>query len=371
MGLIGMLVREVITLVSEFKSKKKLENQLGRKVETRDIYSLGVNLEAAEASPPPPNGQSQFAPPNAPPLQPAGTPAKSKGKLLIFGFLGCGTLLILGLGVVGLFVMTMSEDTYNRLNPFTPKTPVAAFPPAIGDYKVSTAPHYDRTFSDICKCNYFYGSYLKGNNYVSYKVYEFKTEADAKSYLNGKSFIGGGPRMEQVSDSRFVAISKDRGDATIAETLGKDLIVIAANNPADAIGFENALPYSAFGVQPPPVRVADGLADDAMQITTLIEEYKRDKKAAQTKYEGKTLLLTGSVVVVNTDTKDKPYLAFQIPGSKPTIDSMVICSFTPGEISKVAATKTGTYVRFRGKVNMNTELLDIMTVDDCKFEPTK
>jgi hypothetical protein len=371
MGLLGMLIREVITLGSELKSKNKLEKQLGRKVEKRDIYSLGANLEAAEANAPP-NPQFQFAaPPMAPQQQTFPPAAKSKTKFIILGIIGIAAVLLFVFGIAALYVMMLSENDYNRLNPFTPKPPAGAFPASIAEYNRSDEINYSRSYSQICSCSYFSSTYRKGDHNVNYTFYKFKTEAEAKSYLNRKDFIGGTKRMEQVSDSRFVAIDKERGSAVIALTAATNLIVISANKPNEAIAFENALPFSAFGAAQPPTRIADGLEDTAVQTTTLIEEFKRDKTAAKTKYDGKTFLLTGTVIVTNADQKDKPYLGFQIPNTKPTLETMIVCSFTPAESSKVANTKTGTIVRFRGKVKVNTELIDIVTVEDCRFEPDK
>ncbi|MEP6902024.1 MAG: hypothetical protein ABJA66_09755, partial [Actinomycetota bacterium] len=89
------------------------------------------------------------------------------------------------------------------------------------------------------------------------------------------------------------------------------------------------------------------------------------------KYDGKVLLLTGTVVVIGTEKKDQPYLAFQLPNTKPGIDTMIIGTFRAAELAKVANTKTGAIVRFQGKINMSTPLLDIVTIEDCKFEPDK
>lgn len=137
---------------------------------------------------------------------------------------------------------------------------------------------------------------------------------------------------------------------------------------ADVVDFENNLPYAAFGVEKPAAQTVDAYKEQAVSVNTLLEEFNRDKAAAQNKYDGRFIKLTGVVAGSGETKKGDAFLAFQLPNAKTPVGNTLACSFASSERINVAKTKSGDTVQFRGKVKMKNTLLDVPIVEECIFD---
>ncbi|MBP7374852.1 MAG: hypothetical protein KA956_00105 [Pyrinomonadaceae bacterium] len=243
--MLGVVIRWIIGSIRDLVARKSLEDKLGRKVASHEIFSLGANIEAAEIT-----QQASSDPPQPlPPPQPM-----SRNTKIALASVATGFLFLAGVGVLFVVVMMMPEATYNRLNPFTPKAPAGAFPVAIAGFERATEPLYEKP-----RDSEYYGfkTYFKrGQRSISYALYVFKSQEGPKKRMDGRYFVGGVPIVKEKTDSRTVIVDKENGRTTIELTNGNSLIHLSAGNLADAIEFENALPYAALGLEQPPPRFA-------------------------------------------------------------------------------------------------------------------
>jgi hypothetical protein len=371
MSLFGLLGGEAKERAQDYLAKRRLEKKLGRKVADHELYSLSSHIEAEENAPrtepqaqPMQFPQGQFTQQQFQPGQIAmGSvqPKSLKRKVLVFGILAGIAFLLVG----GFFVISMSETTYNRLNPFTPKPPAGAFPATIAGYSLSEEPMY-KSYRSYCECYGFTAKYKKGNESIYYNLYDFKTPGNAKKHLDNRYFIGGVPRIAEQTESRQVIIDSEHGNATIQFVAGKLLIYFGHSKPNEAINFENNLPYAALGMAQPPQRSADNLKEQPVEALTILEEFNRDRKAAETKYHAKLLLFSGTVAGTGKTEKGVPFIAIQKPGTKAGMDSVLSCSFVAGDAAKVAQLKNGETVQFRGKVNTKLPI-NMVIIEDCRI----
>lgn len=242
--MLGAAVRWIIQTIQEFAAKRRLESKLGRKVRTDEIYSIGANIEAEEVN------RSPFAPRTEPE---AVEPMSSGTKKVLIAVGACVAILVIG-GVLAVAVAIMPDDTYNRLNPFTPKTPIETFPSTIAVFERTREPKFRR----LSGAEYYeFGtSYSRDSRTVNYTLYVFDDEASAIKRMVERYFVGGVPVVKEKSDTRIVIIDKETRRASIQFTNGKELIHINSSKIEDAIEFENAIPYTALGMAQPPKRVA-------------------------------------------------------------------------------------------------------------------
>jgi hypothetical protein len=198
-------------------------------------------------------------------------------------------------------------------------------------------------------------------------LYDFKTPENAKKHLEGRYFIGGGPRIAEQTESRDVIIYRESDSATIQFVAGKLLIYFGPINLNEAINFENNLPYAALGIAQPPPRSADNVKEQPILALTVLDDFNRDRKAAEAKYHGEFFLFSGTVAGTGKTEKGVPFIAIQKPGTKVGMDSVLSCSFVVGDAAKIAQLKNGETVQFRGKVNTKLPINMVM-IEDCRLE---
>jgi hypothetical protein len=78
----------------------------------------------------------------------------------------------------------------------------------------------------------------------------------------------------------------------------------------------------------------------------LASEYKSNEVAADAKYKGKVVIVSGTVQDIGKDVMDDAYI---IIGGEKLLDS-VQCFFTEGQQSSVARLSKGQHVRVKGEV---------------------
>lgn len=152
MSLLGLLLREAKNKAQEYQAQSDLEEKLGRKVGKHEIYSLGANLESAA-----PRKEQTNQDLSSPQL--ADEPKKRSRKFII---LAVAALLIVS--AAGLYVMSMSDYQYYRINPFTPKpTAAEAIPKTAAGYGIKEEPTYYASYlAKDCNCNAFKAEYYLG-----------------------------------------------------------------------------------------------------------------------------------------------------------------------------------------------------------------
>ena len=249
--------------------------------------------------------------------------------------------------------------------------PRGAFPQQIGTFQRDGEVHvYDteNLFSALYKS--------PDGSSVGYKLYETKSPEEAtrdlqseKSWPSSIAHSEESVQTVQESDSRFVDVEQSRGTVIIGQTYGPRLIEIQAPSPATAIEFENNLPYAALGISQPVKHTADEIKVTPVSVLRMLDEFNKDPTAAKKKYNGKVFLLTGTVAGSGKDKKGEPFLAFQRPGTEPSMETNVGASFEKSEETKVLAIKNGEEVRFKGKVSFEERMgLRLLTVVTCRLQ---
>lgn len=274
--------------------------------------------------------------------------------------------------------MIMPQSQYDQLNPFTPKPPAETIPKVSAGYNLKQEPTYYSSYtSEDCKCNafkaeYYFGGKLYDKKHISYNLYNFKSPDEARKYFTDHytpaNVTGKTVELKEKSDSRLAVQNMETGGMTIYLTTGQYVIRLSGSDASDVIAFENNLPYTAFGVEKPLAQSADAFKEQTVSAITLLEEFNRDKVAAQNKYHGRFMKLTGVAAGSGTAKNGAPFLAFQLPNTKNPVGSTLACSFLPAEKERVVKTQNGETVQFRGRVNMKNPILDIPIVEECKFD---
>jgi hypothetical protein len=351
MALLRLLLGGAREQYRENKAKRELEAKLGRKVDKSELYSLGAQMEVAEVTPAAPAVSAAPA-----------RPMSRTTKRVVLAGVAALVLVVAGYVVVE----SMSEETWNHLNPFAPKLPQGAFPAAVAGYRKEPQTYYtDRRSYGY---GYEFQTYYKSDDgrLVKYSLIDYGSPDMAKKGVQRKGYLGGSGKVLQQEDGRIVASDPYNGGTIIADALGTRMVQLASSRPQDAVEFENSLPYAALGVSRPPQRSAAGV-DEVIPALSLLDEFQRDKAAAVKKYDGKTFLFVGNVAGVSKTAKGQPLVALQKEGEKLSLKSTVACAFQPSEDAKVSALKKGQAAHFRCRVDY-TELLDIFTLEDCKLE---
>jgi hypothetical protein len=88
----------------------------------------------------------------------------------------------------------------------------------------------------------------------------------------------------------------------------------------------------------------------ALPAMTLLSEYQKDSAAADRKYKGTTVLISGAVEAVGKSKKGIPFVGFMRAGAKNPAGEMVVCNFDPGQESAVLGLKKGQQVKLKGRV---------------------
>ena len=101
-------------------------------------------------------------------------------------------------------------------------------------------------------------------------------------------------------------------------------------------------------------------------VMTILDEYKRDSAAADKKYKGQTLLVSGTVETTGKSKKGIPFVGFQKPGAASPTGTMVVCSFNVKQADRVSTLKKGQEVKLKGRVQ--GELVGNVMLEDCVLQ---
>ena len=367
MGILRLLFRGGREFIQEQSAKRDLERKLGRKVSKDELYSLGSHLDAA--SPGAPQMPLQSTPrESAVPFADAKPPMKTTTKLVIAGIL----VMVFGvLGVAG-YVATMSQSQFNRLNPFTPKPSPDDFPATAGRFARASDPEYINGSYGALK-EYFY-SYYKAPDAPNLKltIAHFKTPDEANSALEAKrKQLKAEKGYQYVDDTgaRFAAVWLKDGSALVIWTDGTKLKYLSGAPQKPLYEFEGLLRNTA------PAPVVDVKLDESgtmpgantvglsVTVLELLDDYKKDAAAADKKYKGKTITVTGTVEVAEKDKTGKPMIGFMRPGATAPKDGMVVCSFEKSQETIISKVKKGEMVMLKGRVFGN--IVFSVMLDNC------
>lgn len=355
MGILGMLIRGTIEAVQNKRAKNDLEGKLGRSVTKEEQYSLGSHLQAAQ-----PNVQNapMISTPreSSTPFADAKPPMKTLTKLLLIGI---PLLLIGGLFVTFLF-LSMSERTYNRLNPYTPKPPEGVFPADVGGFKMEQKPDYNKP-TTYKPATWFNGEYKKDAGTVRYNVSVYNSEAEtADAYNKIKDSIKDSDhgKVVEKGDNRIAFAALSGWNSYVYFKDGKYLKTIDSYNQKDALDFEGFLKN-----QPPQAitmlneaelkQNALGTKSDVVTVLQLLDDYKKDDAAADKKYKDKVIKIAGKVEFSDRDKAGQWMIGFLRPGATKATDGMVVASFEKAKELPVTALKKGDNVTLQCKVSMN------------------
>ncbi len=381
MGILGFLIRAIKEAVQEKSAKNSLEDKLGRKVTTNELYSLGSHLNAAE-----PNAVQQpmqSTPREASvPFGDAKPPMKTLTKLLLIGI---PLLLLVAFGV-SVFVAMMPQRTFNRLNPFTPKPPEGTFPTSVGTYNLDHAPDYVAP-SSYNPVTHFESEYVSGAENIRYTLWVYNSEAEMNADFEKRKKSAGGAsangKVVDNSDTRYAVAAMSGWDSSIIFKDGIYIKQIKAYRQQPTLDFEgflkNAPPAQAvtFNVSElsKPVTNSNSSSNksntnssstsssSSVTVGQLLEEYKSNPAAADQKYKGKTITFSGTAEFADKDKKGNPMVGFMKPGSTKPTDGMVACSFDKSQEAAVLKIKKGDLVKLQGKVSMS--LMGSLIIENC------
>jgi hypothetical protein len=365
MGILGLLFRGAREVVQEQSAKRDLERKLGRKVSKDELYSLGSHLDAADPSAA--NMPLKSTPRESTvPFGDAKPPMKTLTKLLLIGI----PLLLFGVvGAVG-YVAIMPEYQFNRLNPFTPKPPAGTFPSQLGAFNLKESPDWHKAAS-YNPVEYWEGTYTNGANYITYKLWDCKSEAELLSAFEKqkKSVVPSGKyKITDDGAFRYALVTYPGMTTYVLFMDGLRLIQVGGSAQKPVLEMEGLL-KNAPPVEMTPINVsemeASNPAGDNLSVTVLhlLDDYKKDAAAADKKYKGKTITVSGTVEVADKDKSGKPMIAFMRPGATAPKDGMVVCSFEKSQQASVSAIKKGDTVRLQGRVFGN--IVFSVMLDNC------
>lgn len=361
MGILGLIFRAVREAVQEKSAKNSLEDKLGRKVSTNDLYSLGAHLDASQ-----PTNVVQQPMQSTPreasvPFGDAKPPMKTRTKLLLIGI----PLLFLGLLFVSAFVAMMPERTYNRLNPFTPKPPEGAFPAKVGAYNLDITDYIAP--SSYNPVTHFESEYKSGSETVRYTLWVYNSEAEMNADFEKRKKAAGGAsengKVVDNSDTRYAVAAMSGWTNAVVYKDGNYIKQITAYRQQPALDFEgflkNAPPAQASTFNVSELKSANNTNsssstnNSSVTVGQLLEEYKKDAAAADKKYKNKTITISGTAEFADKDKKGNPMVGFMKPGSTKPADGMVVCSFDKSQEAAVLKIKKGDAVKLQGKVIAN------------------
>jgi len=380
MGILGFLFRAVKEAVQEKSAKNSLEDKLGRKVTTNELYSLGSHLDAAQ-----PNAQPMpliSTPREASvPFGDAKPPMKTTTKLLLIGI---PLFLLVAFGVSA-FVAIMPERTFNRLNPFTPKPPEGTFPAKLGSYDLDKIDYIAP--SSYNPITHFESEYKSGAETVRYTLWVYNSEAEMNAdFDKRKKYVGGSSANGKIvdnSDTRYAVAATSGWDSSVVFKDGVYIRQIRAYRQQPTLDFEGFL-KNAPPVQAVTFNVADlskpatnsnsstnksntnsssTSSSSSLTVGQLLEEYKSNPSAADQKYKGKTITFSGTAEFADKDKKGNPMVGFMKPGSTKPTDGMVACSFDKSQEASVLKIKKGDLVKLQGKVIMS--LVGSVMLENC------
>jgi hypothetical protein len=354
MGLLRLLFRGAKEQAEEYAAKRALEQKLGRKVSKEELYSLGSHLDATqETGADKPLQYTQRE--SAMPFADAKPPMKTLTKLLLIGI---PLLLLVTFGAAA-FVSIMPERQRNRLNPFSPKPPAGAFPSQLGDFRLEHKPDYIAPTS-YSPLPHFEAEYKNDSHTVRYSLWNYQTEAELNADFEARRKPVAGEKSKVVdnTDTRYAVAALSGWSSYVIFKDGTQLKYLTGYNQKAVLDFEGLL-KNAPPLPVVPLNEAElskpAASDNNLSVTVLqlIDDYKKDTTAADKKYKGKTITVTGSVEVSEKDKKGNWMIGFLRPGSTAPKDGMVVCSFDKSQETSVSKVKKGDAVRLQGRVMMN------------------
>ncbi len=371
MGILGFIFRAIREAVQEKSAKNTLEDKLGRKVSTNDLYSLGAHLDASQPNNVPPPMQSTPREASVP-FGDAKPPMKTLTKLLLIGI----PLLVLGMIFVSVIFTLMPERTYNRLNPFTPKPPEGTFPAKVGGYELENTDYIaPTTYNPVTR---FEGEYKSGAETVRYTLWVYNNEAEMNAdFEKRKKGAGGEAEKSKVvdnSDTRYAVAALSGWTNAVVYKDGNYIKQIVAYRQQPTLDFEgflkNAPPAQASTLNVSELskpannsNATSGTNSSSVTVLQILDDYKKDATAADTKYKGKIISVSGTVEVSEKDKKGNWMIGFMRPGSTKPADGMVVCSFDKTQETSVSKVKKGDTVKLQGRVSMS--IIGNVVMENC------
>ena len=351
MRLGGLLGQEAKERAEEFAAKRELEKKLGRKVTTEELYSLGSHLDAA--------GDIDMSKPmiSTPreasvPFGDAKPPMKLSTKLLLIGI----PLLLLTMCFGGTVLTSMSQHTFNRLNPFSPKPPEGTFPAKLGNYTLDHKPDYNEPTSYAPVKN-FSAEYKNGTETVRYTLYIYNNEAELNEAFDKRRNIKVTSDKSKVADNsenRYAIAALSGWNNYIYFKDGLYLKVIDTFRQNVGLEFEgllkNAEPLPAVALNESELKTSSDNTSLSVTATQLLDDYKKDSAAADKKYKGKMIDIHGKVAVSERSKSGTWLVSLMRPGATSPTSGMVVCSFEKSQEAGAMTIKVGDTVHLKGSV---------------------
>lgn len=348
MPLLGFLLGEAIERRKEAAAKRKLEQKLGRQVSTQELYSLGTYMEEKEIK----EGTAHAYSSSTPALSDA-SPRSIWRPVLIWW----GASAVIAVLVVGLYIFNMPQARFNKINPFAPSPPAGAFPAEVGRFKRYRTPDLHQWRKIGTGVNFEARYEADSKSWVQYSLWKFPTAAEAQQGMAArKKEIQGyvNEKFVDDTDSRFATVYLGDGRANAYWVDGANLVNITGRSQEIVYEFEGLLkkspPAKVVEVELQPKQTTASSTGPQVTVGDLLNEYQKDYAAADKKYKGKTITVSGVVEVAQNDKRGNPMVGFMKPGSTRPADGMVICSFDKSQEASVSAIKKGDTVRLSGRV---------------------
>ena len=290
---------------------------------------------------------------------------KTSMKLLLVGIV----LVCLGGFFLPIIIKMMPEQTLRRWNPFAEKPPEGSFPAQIGSYNLVDSYDWYNGKETYHHGEHFEADYSFGAGYVKYKLWIFKTEDELQSRFNElkQAMTTSKTQIADDKDSRYAIINLQSGSSIVLYKNGLQLKQLSGASQGVVYIleglFKNESPVEAVAFKMETPTPAPSTGSSGLTVVQLLDEYKKDSAAADTKYKGKVISISGTVEVVDKDKNGNPLISFMRPGSTKPTDGMVICSFEKSQESMVSKIKKGDSVKFSCKVSMG--LVGSVVLEKC------
>ena len=108
-------------------------------------------------------------------------------------------------------------------------------------------------------------------------------------------------------------------------------------------------------------KISAATPDYVLSANTLFKEYDKNNVAADAKYEGKIVEVSGTIQSIGKDIMDTAYLVI---GGSGFLDG-VQCMLPRGQEGLVARVSKGQYVTLKGKVS--GQIMGNVIVNNCSF----
>lgn len=358
---LGLVFKGARETIEEQIARRELEQKLGRKVSKEELYSLSSHLDAAgENAVQQPLQMTQRE--SATPFADAKPPMATSLKLLIAGVI----FLVMAFPLANIFVKLMPE----RWSPFYPKPPENSFPAKTGNFELFNDYQWRDGKETYHHGEHFETDYSNGLSMVSYKLWNLKTEEELQARFDDlkKTMTTAKSVIADDKDSRYAVINPQGGASTVIFKNGLQIKQLSGSAQSLVYALEGLLknepPFAVVAFTPEAVPTATPAKDSAITITKLLDDYKNDSAAADKKYKGKVITISGTVETVGTDKNGNPLIGFMRPGSAKPTDGMVVCGFEKSQESVVAKIKKGDIVKLNGKVMMG--ILGSVSLENCR-----